>query len=295
MELDNKLNVEALLYVHPTNSKQEIDDLISESNRTIFVSGHRQVSLMAGRVKEIVDETADKWDVFFVEREKKEGKDRQKMDRSFTKVYQKVDKGKGKIGNIPDIIVKDNLPPLTQDTPPIISKTPSQMDSQLGEDKLEELKEDNPAPDILFTMNVDTRDFNIVMDKETTEVKKSECIPDNTQLNTEIPAEEEVETRTKIGHEQNISEREDSKIESMVENKNENKNENKEEKLDKEVVKDGSKEVEVVKVIVQTFGEEKKPIAEPCTPPSTFTMDYGPSKVIDVLLDSIKRITDAMP
>lgn len=65
MELDKKLKVEALLVVHPVNSKQEIDDLISEANRTVFVSGHRQVSLMAGKVKEIADETADKWDIFF--------------------------------------------------------------------------------------------------------------------------------------------------------------------------------------------------------------------------------------
>lgn len=40
MELDKKLKVEALLVVHLVNSKQEIDDLISEANRAIFVSGH---------------------------------------------------------------------------------------------------------------------------------------------------------------------------------------------------------------------------------------------------------------
>lgn len=41
MALDNKLKVEALLVVHSINSKNEIDDLISEAGRTIFVSGHQ--------------------------------------------------------------------------------------------------------------------------------------------------------------------------------------------------------------------------------------------------------------
>lgn len=51
MELDKKLKVEALLVVHPVKFKQEIDDLIYEANRTIFASGHQQVSLMADILK----------------------------------------------------------------------------------------------------------------------------------------------------------------------------------------------------------------------------------------------------
>lgn len=51
MELDKKLKVEALLAVYPVNSREEIDELIYEANQSVFVSGHRQVSLMAGRVK----------------------------------------------------------------------------------------------------------------------------------------------------------------------------------------------------------------------------------------------------
>lgn len=112
MELDKKLKVKALLAVHLVNSKQEIDDLISKANRTVFASGHQQVSLMADRLKEIADETMDKWDIFFVEKEKREEKDRQKVDKSFTKLHEKVDKGKGKVGSLPDITLKDNLPPL---------------------------------------------------------------------------------------------------------------------------------------------------------------------------------------
>lgn len=40
MELDKKLKVEKLLVVHLVNSKEEIDDLICEANRSVFASGH---------------------------------------------------------------------------------------------------------------------------------------------------------------------------------------------------------------------------------------------------------------
>lgn len=70
MELDKKLNIEKLLVVHPINSVEEIVELISEVNRLVFASGHWHVSLMAGRVNEIGEETIDKWDIFFVEKEK---------------------------------------------------------------------------------------------------------------------------------------------------------------------------------------------------------------------------------
>ncbi|XP_057840184.2 uncharacterized protein LOC131050066 [Cryptomeria japonica] len=116
------------------------------------------------------------------------------------------------------------------------------MQNEPGEDKSEEVKEDNvdPESDILFTMNFDTQDINIVLDKETVEENKAEAtnveisespvnIVDN-QQNIGIPEEAEKE------QEQNVSEL------AGNENKNENKNENTEEKADKEEVKDGSKE-----------------------------------------------------
>lgn len=93
--------------VHQVNSKEDIDELISEANRLVFVSGHRQVSLMAGRVKE----TVDKWDIFFVEKKKQEERSRPKTKKTF-KVYQK-DKGKGKIGGVPSIKITNNIPPPT--------------------------------------------------------------------------------------------------------------------------------------------------------------------------------------
>lgn len=98
MEFDKKLKVEKLPVVHLVNSKEEIDDLICEANRCIFANGYRQVSLMVGRVNEIAEETIDKWDIFFVKKEKQEELNRPK--KTF-KVYQKdKDKGKGKIGGI---------------------------------------------------------------------------------------------------------------------------------------------------------------------------------------------------
>ncbi|XP_059073809.1 uncharacterized protein LOC131874444 [Cryptomeria japonica] len=42
MELDKKLKDEALLVVHPVKSKEEIDELIYEANRSVFASGHWQ-------------------------------------------------------------------------------------------------------------------------------------------------------------------------------------------------------------------------------------------------------------
>lgn len=44
--------------------------MISEANWTVFSTGHQYVALMAGRVNEISKETTDKWDIFFVEKEK---------------------------------------------------------------------------------------------------------------------------------------------------------------------------------------------------------------------------------
>lgn len=129
---------------------------------------------MAGRVKEIVDETADKWDIFFVEKENKEERERQEMDKSFDKVYQK-DKGKRKIGSIPIIKVTDNIPPPTQDTQPLTLDITVHKDNKPDKEN-EKVTHDDTNPDykILFTMNVDTQDINIVVDKETAEVKAAD-------------------------------------------------------------------------------------------------------------------------
>lgn len=95
MELDKKLKIEKLLVVHLVNSKEEPNELISEANISVFTSGHQHVSLMAGRVNQIAKETTDKWDIFFVGKEKQEELNR--PTKTF-KVYQKDrDKGKGKL------------------------------------------------------------------------------------------------------------------------------------------------------------------------------------------------------
>lgn len=188
MELDKKLKVEALLVVHPAKSRQEIDELIVEANRTVFVSGHRQVSLMAGRKKEIVDETTEKWDIFFVEKEKREEKGRQKEDKPFTKVYQKGDKGKNKVGSVPDLTIKDNLPPLTQNTPPATTEAQEEVQNQPIENTSEEEKAIDvvdPESNVLFTMKVDTQNINITIDDTSIpEIGKDQ--PTDTPLNIDI-------------------------------------------------------------------------------------------------------------
>lgn len=88
------------------------------------------------------------------------------MDKTF-KVYQKdKDKGKGKVGGVPPIQITDNLPPPAQDIPPVHTVNPSDMGT---EDVI--LDNTNPDSEILFSMNVDKQNINIVVDKETAEVK----------------------------------------------------------------------------------------------------------------------------
>lgn len=164
------------MVVHPVNSKKEIDELISEANRSVFASGHRQVRLMVGRVKEIADEIADKSDIFFVEKEKREEMNRPK--KTF-KVYQKdKDKGKGKIGRVPNIKITDNLPPPPLDTASVHSEDPPVINTEgVTHD------DTNPKLEILFTMNVHTREVNIVVDKDNSEVKVD--IVDNKKISKE--------------------------------------------------------------------------------------------------------------
>lgn len=102
--------------------------MIFEANRFVFSSGHRQVSLKVGRVKEIVDETADNWEIVFVEKEKQEEMNRPK--KTF-KVYQKdKDKGKEKIGGVPNIKITDNLPPPPLANAPVQSEDPPVINTE---------------------------------------------------------------------------------------------------------------------------------------------------------------------
>lgn len=118
-------------------------------------------------MNEITKETSDKWDIFFVEKEKKEELKRPKAFR----VYQKdKDKGKGKVGGPPSIKVTDNLPPPPSDAPPVETiGTPPVIDNV---ESMQTTHEDiNPDLEVLYTMNIDTQEVNIVVDKETTEKK----------------------------------------------------------------------------------------------------------------------------
>lgn len=118
---------------------------------------------MANRVNELSEETIDEWVIFFVEKEKQE---KLKRPKDF-KVYQKdKDKGKGKVGGIPNIKVTDNLPP------PSITLS-IQIDATTDTKAMETRHEDtNPESKIMYTMNIDTQKVNIVVDKETTDEKK---------------------------------------------------------------------------------------------------------------------------
>ncbi|XP_059064822.1 uncharacterized protein LOC131856883 [Cryptomeria japonica] len=113
------------------------------------------------------------------------------------KVYQKGDKGKNKVGSVPDLNIKHNLPPPAQDTPPAVAEAQAEVQNQPIEKTLEEEKATDavfPDSNILFTM------------------KKSE--------------------------------------------------------------------------------EEKKDNAEPSTSPSSSILDFRPTSVIEVLLDSINKLMD---
>lgn len=186
MELDKKIKIEKLLVFHPVKSVEEIDELISEANRTVFSSRHRHVILMVGKVNEISKETAGKWDIFFVEKEKQEELKRPKI----FKVYQKdKDKGKGKVGRLPNIKVTDNLPP------PLV--TPSVLTNNTpATENVETPHEDtNRESEILYTMNIDTQEVNIVVDKESTEEKKKDVATEQPTDNVGTQAENvEVET-----------------------------------------------------------------------------------------------------
>lgn len=57
VELDKKIKIEKLLDVYPVNSPKEVDDLIAKANRSVFSTTHRHIALMAGRVKEVTEET----------------------------------------------------------------------------------------------------------------------------------------------------------------------------------------------------------------------------------------------
>ncbi|XP_059064268.1 uncharacterized protein LOC131856491 [Cryptomeria japonica] len=145
IELDKKLKVKALLVVHLAKSRQEIDELIAKTNKTIFVSGHWQV-------------------------------------------YQKGDKGKNKVDNVPDLTIKDNLPPPAQDTPPVAVEAQAEVQNQPTKKTSEEQKLTDvvdPESNVLFTIKVDTQDINITMD-DTSIPEIGKDHPTNTPVNIDI-------------------------------------------------------------------------------------------------------------
>lgn len=87
VELDKKIKIEKLLAVHPVNSPDEIDKLISEANRIVFSTAHQHVALMVGKVTKVFEETTNGWDIFFVEKEKEE----ELLRPQTIKVYKRIE------------------------------------------------------------------------------------------------------------------------------------------------------------------------------------------------------------
>lgn len=171
---------------------------------------------MAGRVNEILEETADKWDIFFVEKEKQD----LKRPNTF-KVYQKEkDKGKGKLSGPPSIKVIDNLPSPSSNTPP-------------ETESMETTHEDtNPDSEVLYIMNIDTQEVNIVVDKESSEKRDVATEPpvEDTSVETnvkdtvgdiEIGSEQQTKETTDIGKADRTSVHNDVSTEQPTTNSNE--------------------------------------------------------------------------
>ncbi|XP_057838208.1 uncharacterized protein LOC131048314 [Cryptomeria japonica] len=67
MEEDRHIKIQALLTNYGSITLEEMDRCFETTNRTIFRSRHRTVSLMAGRVKEIISETNEAWVKLFID------------------------------------------------------------------------------------------------------------------------------------------------------------------------------------------------------------------------------------
>ncbi|XP_059069861.1 uncharacterized protein LOC131859797 [Cryptomeria japonica] len=208
-------------------TESPIADAEVEINDTINMNIEKptQVSLMPGRVKAIADETVDNWDLFFVEKEKKEEKERQKIDKSFTKAEEHA-----------EIQVEEQA----------TEQVETQVDHE--EEKMEEVNTENidPKSNIMFTMNVDTQDINVVIDKSSKNIKKE------TEQKLEKPVEMELEQIT-------------SKPAVDSSEAGQEKEEN---------VKAMEAKIKII------------------TEPGTSSLDFRPTNVTDVLLDSTRKITE---
>lgn len=144
---------------------------------------------MVGRVKEVTEETADQWDILFVEKEKQEELLRPKTIR----VYQKGrDKGKGKVGGPQSLKIIDNLTPPPSDTPLVVT-----TDNQPATESMETPLEDtNTESKILYTINIDTQEVNVVVDRKTIVDKKEEVTTESPVANVEVEVNDIVNIST---------------------------------------------------------------------------------------------------
>lgn len=87
------------------------------------------------------------------------------------KVYQKDrDKGKRKVGGPPLLKITDNVLSPPVDTPPVDT-----TDSQLTTKSIKIPFEDtNLEFEVLYTINIDAQEVNVVVDRQTTEDKRKD-------------------------------------------------------------------------------------------------------------------------
>lgn len=272
VELDKKIKIEKLLVVYPVNSPKEIDDLIPEANQSVFSTAHRHIALMVGRVKEVTREIENAWDIFLVEKEKQE----EYRNPKLIKVYQKdKDKGKGKVGGPPSLKIKDNLSPPPLITPPVTTTEDKPIDESMG------IEDTNPNPEVLYIVNIDTQKINIVLDKDTTDKTDMASEPPVTNITDDIekPIETEIDQQTESQAEQQASEQEQVHKETEPPETREKQ---------KPLLKEMETQTDLPKVTTSMVTPSTSGIQNV----GSSSVGYKSTNVTEVLLDSLKKITD---
>lgn len=212
------------------------------------------------------------------------------MSHKPIKVYQKdKDKGKGKAGGPPSIKVKDNLLPPPPNTSPVIKNS---QDQPIVENM--NVEDMNPNPEVLYIVDVDTQKINIVVDKDTTgkiDMTNKPPVTEQTDQTQDEPVddnkEQQVDTQTETETEKQIEKQEEKKALEQAKVH-----------MDIEPLTTGEDQKPLLKEM-----ETQTDLPEVTTSLVTSTTDsiqnvgstsasYKSTNVTEVLLDSIKRITD---
>lgn len=101
MDEDKNIKIQELLSICVSITPKEMDRTLEVANRNIFHNKHRIVSLMLGKVNEIVNETHKAWVKFFAANHGFHTSSEPKID---TKDIMVEGKGKGIMGTSPSIL-----------------------------------------------------------------------------------------------------------------------------------------------------------------------------------------------